>query len=497
MKTISHNITAAAAATATTTTTVAASSTASALTSIKPTAGRERRIVGGGQQHPQTAGGAGVHSRSHSSAYKQYYINTNKQSNSSGTTSRQRTHGGNTYAWLRNPFVVFFMSFFALGSLRFRVRNHQHSLATTNNRDHSSTRTRTSVSQKLRNIPHAVGERLNKGNSDSSRINNINQAITRTVVATALEANIEEIHQRGINNTPINKKQYPIAAMSSTELPATTTKTPPSASDVEFEYVLVEEGKLYKEQPHGGPSFQRFAVQEKATERRISVQEWTRLMLEDHRKNMNNHQNNKIMVDFIRTLKNAPYAAYFFETKGVDTTAAAKKAFEFVLVEAPALHRFASQTARRAANKALSSSTTTTAAAAAAAAVPTSTSILLLLAAQVPFYEQFSSKTCESSSSSSSSSSSLSGDDDDMACVFDNLSGDATLISPKPMFTAALATKPAIPMAVMQQQQQQQQQYQQTTTSWIMKVNLSHIPTWPPFVVERVQHKSKRYCDGP
>lgn len=39
-------------------------------------------------------------------------------------------------------------------------------------------------------------------------------------------------------------------------------------------------------------------------------------------------------------LKNAPYEAFFFETKGVSSKTASKKQFEFVLVNAPSLKSF-------------------------------------------------------------------------------------------------------------------------------------------------------------
>jgi hypothetical protein len=193
-----------------------------------------------------------------------------------------------------------------------------------------------------------------------------------------------------------------------------------------IEYVLVEEGKLDNDEQ--GPNFQRFAVQEKATKRAISVQEWTMLVTHENENENKNNNIINVMSDFIMTLKSAPYAAYFFETKGVlDASAAANKAFEFVLVEAPELHRFATQTARRAAAKAEAAATSTT-------STTSTTTALTTLAAQVPFSERFSSKSCKTTSSSTSSS--WSDDDMMMGCIFDNLSGDATLIAPKPMFTA-------------------------------------------------------------
>lgn len=140
-----------------------------------------------------------------------------------------------------------------------------------------------------------------------------------------------------------------------------------------MEFILVEEGTLALRGK--GAAFQRFQAVKGPTaapnskQKAVTIGEWATTMLSD----------NETMARFLQKLKQSPYAAFYFETRPVTAAQWNAKTFEFVLVDAPELHEFA--TAR-----------------------PDATA----------FAEHFAS--CK----------------DGAACVFTNLGKDATLIAPKP-----------------------------------------------------------------
>eukprot|EP00977_Amphora_coffeiformis_P013268 scaffold3421_cov181-Amphora_coffeaeformis.AAC.8 len=96
-----------------------------------------------------------------------------------------------------------------------------------------------------------------------------------------------------------------------------------------MEFQLQEEGKLPT-----GASFQRYqAIFETGDKKKpVSVQQWTRDMIDI---------DSSSFQSFLSVLRQNPYQAFFFETRPVTAAKLATTTFEFVLVDAPALHDFA------------------------------------------------------------------------------------------------------------------------------------------------------------
>ena len=143
-------------------------------------------------------------------------------------------------------------------------------------------------------------------------------------------------------------------------------------------FKLQEEGHF-----PSGTAFQRYqAILQTSTDeatppKAATVQEWTQAMLAAE-------DSSNTLESFLEILQTKnPYRAFFFETRPVMASTMATKAFEFVLVDAPSLYDFATSHPDAHA-----------------------------------FGEYFD--DCNSGGTHS-------------ACVFRNLSGDATLIAPKPI----------------------------------------------------------------
>jgi hypothetical protein len=109
------------------------------------------------------------------------------------------------------------------------------------------------------------------------------------------------------------------------------TTTSSQASLMEFH--LLEEGQL-----KSGAAFQRYQAVFPSTPsykegKPASIQEFTTAMLES----------DNALQTFLDVLRKNPYQAFFFETRPVQASNASSKVFEFVLVDAPALHQFATR----------------------------------------------------------------------------------------------------------------------------------------------------------
>jgi hypothetical protein len=90
-------------------------------------------------------------------------------------------------------------------------------------------------------------------------------------------------------------------------------------------YELVETGTTTD-----GLDFRRYRAMEKNLLTPLSVQQWTDTLA----------SNEEASDSFTKVLQEAPYQAFFLETKGVSSKNAKKKDFEFVLVNAPRLAAF-------------------------------------------------------------------------------------------------------------------------------------------------------------
>jgi hypothetical protein len=99
--------------------------------------------------------------------------------------------------------------------------------------------------------------------------------------------------------------------------------------ETRLQYKLAQEGET-----RTGSRFIRYVaseILENATTKTVTVHRWAELLAAD----------GELSDSLTQVLKDAPFSAFFFETKGVTTTSASQKTFEFVLIDAPYLSSFA------------------------------------------------------------------------------------------------------------------------------------------------------------
>jgi hypothetical protein len=100
--------------------------------------------------------------------------------------------------------------------------------------------------------------------------------------------------------------------------------------ETRLRYRLVEEGATRVSR------FNRYIaieiLESNATTKTVTVRRWAELLAAD---------DGSLSDSLTQVLKDAPFSALFFETKGVTATSASTKSFEFVLVDAPHLRSFA------------------------------------------------------------------------------------------------------------------------------------------------------------
>lgn len=96
-----------------------------------------------------------------------------------------------------------------------------------------------------------------------------------------------------------------------------------------LQYKLAQEGET-----RAGSRFIRYVaseILENATTKTVTVQRWAELLVTD----------GKFSDSLTQVLNDAPFSAFFFETKGVTITSVSQMPFEFVIIEAPHLSSFA------------------------------------------------------------------------------------------------------------------------------------------------------------
>lgn len=102
-----------------------------------------------------------------------------------------------------------------------------------------------------------------------------------------------------------------------------------------IEYQQIEQGQGNKSFTRSGSSFVRYIAIDKTTNNPITVLQWAELMSGPN----SNHFSNPLT----KIIQTSSYKGVFFETKGVTSTNASTKIFEFVLINAPELASFAEQ----------------------------------------------------------------------------------------------------------------------------------------------------------
>ena len=112
----------------------------------------------------------------------------------------------------------------------------------------------------------------------------------------------------------------------------TTSSSSAAASVSAVRYTLVEEGH---EEDSSKRAFQKYRVLLTNTDQPITVQRWAELMMSSSSQALDN---NAVLAGLVQTIRDAPYDAVFFETPPVVALTAASQPFEFVLVDAPRLH---------------------------------------------------------------------------------------------------------------------------------------------------------------
>ena len=99
-----------------------------------------------------------------------------------------------------------------------------------------------------------------------------------------------------------------------------------------IQYELVETGTITR----NGLDFMRYRAVNKSSQTPLSVQEWTDTIMASSM-NDGEHASDSLT----RVLQTCPYKAFFWELKGVSSFSARNKDFGFVLVNAPRLSTFA------------------------------------------------------------------------------------------------------------------------------------------------------------
>jgi hypothetical protein len=268
----------------------------------------------------------------------------------------------------RNPFFVFFLSFAALGTLRFRVRTKRAATAI------------------LRQ--HQQNHNSNNNNKILSPVAE-GQVVPAVTAATPVEFGQAQKLKQKLQLRPRQKLKQKQPQPQS----VTTSRTM-------IKYVLTEKGTT-----ESGRAFERYkavyadpktaplslsgsALSPEAQQQEplvaVTVKEWAQSLA---------HNSVVTAPELSAVLRQSSFAAFFFETKGVSADTADSVPFEFVLVDAPQLADFIN-------NK----------------ADPTA------------FSNQLESKKCAAQS---------------IGCRFQNLSGDAVLVAPKPLVSLPSASSPS------------------------------------------------------
>jgi len=190
--------------------------------------------------------------------------------------------------WWRNPCIIFFISFAALGTLRFRV----------------PARSRKAASQL---ILKQREKRAAKKQQNRESLLGISPDVTaRTAAADDSSINTAE----ELKNSMIISKN-----------------TTASVS-----YTLLEEGKNGSHR-----SFQKYRVLLKNDQQPVSVQIWAELL------SHTTSDKDPVLAGLLRIIRSAPYKAIFFETPPVTSATFQQQPMEFVLMDAPRLHTAASE----------------------------------------------------------------------------------------------------------------------------------------------------------
>jgi hypothetical protein len=272
--------------------------------------------------------------------------------------------------------LVFFLSFFALGTLRFRVRTKKVATALLRQHQHSHNKNASPVAE-----------------------------LVATVAVSPVELVQPKLKQKLQLRSRQNHKQKQIQPQYM------------SVNRTMIRYILTEKGTT-----ESGRSFERYkAVRPKTA----SLQSLASSVLSHEAQQQPEHPLVAVTVKewaealtlnsglaapaLSAVLRQSPFAAFFFETKGVSADTAASVPFEFVLVDAPQLADFIGNKADPAA-----------------------------------FSNQFESKKCAVQS---------------IGCQFQNLSGDAVLVAPKPIVSSSslASAGSAVDTAVMSNKRAQQQ----------------------------------------
>jgi hypothetical protein len=238
-------------------------------------------------------------------------------------SSKHRRHRS---CW-RNPFLVFFVSFAALGSLRFRVTVRTKNAATKLLRQHQQNK-----------LNHHNSERL---------ISPVAESVLPVVALIPKPVDLQkppkmQMQKLKLNNLQLRSRQK--------------HKRQQQQGQPMIRYILKEKGTT-----EGGLAFERYKAvyadpkiaslpsslassskaqqQEQKSLQAVTVQEWVETLA---------HNAAVTAPELSAVLRQCPFAAFFLETKGVSADTAAQTTFEFVLVDAPRLAIYSNKADRAA-----------------------------------------------------------------------------------------------------------------------------------------------------
>jgi hypothetical protein len=269
-------------------------------------------------------------------------------------TNKNRRHNSSRSCW-RNPFFVFFLSFIALGSLRFRVRTKKAATALLRQHQHNHNN--------------------NNNNKNLSPVVKLASAVAGVPVESKQK---QKLQLRPRQNHKQKQTQPQSVAVNRTMIRYILTEKGTTESGRAFHrYKAIHTNPKTSAplQSLASSAVSREALQsEEQPLVAVTVREWAQSLA---------HNAAVTAPELSAVLRQSPFAAFFLETKGVSADTAALTEFEFVLVDAPQLADFVANKADPAA-----------------------------------FSSQLESKKCVAQS---------------IGCQFQNLSGDAVLVAPKPM----------------------------------------------------------------
>jgi hypothetical protein len=282
-------------------------------------------------------------------------------------TNKHRRHRS---CW-RNPFFVFFLSFAALGTLRFRVRTKRAATAIL---------------------------RQHQQNHNSNNNSILSPVAEGQVVPAVTVAPVELVQSQKLKHKIQLRPRQKLKRKPTQPQSVTVNRTM-------IRYILTEKGMT-----ESGRAFERYkavyadpntaslsalasalspeAQQPKQPPVAVTVKEWAQSLA---------HNSAVTAPELSAVLRQSPFAAFFLETKGVSADTATTTQFEFVLVDAPQLADFIGNKADPAA-----------------------------------FSNQLESKKCAAQS---------------IGCRFQNLSGDAVLVAPKPLVSSLSSSSPSSSLA--------------------------------------------------